>query len=244
MELIRLNESTMHTEFTESAEKPKGVLKVVTGPVADFKPNRNGRTYPRKLWEKVVNSEYVKEMIDSKTLFGEADHPAERTELSLQNVSHSINKLWIDDEKQQVWAEMHILPTPLGEMISNLIDYGSKIGVSSRGAGSVNADGTVNPDDYQFFTFDLVARPSVAAARPDDIVESEENKIADNFKIKVLTESEVKNIIADYRENVSKSEKIVEGFIYNYEGEQKLFKNHFINDLILESVKLNSSENK
>ena len=243
MSLVNLNESTMHTEFTESANKPKGVLKVVTGPVADFKPNRNGRVYPRKLWERVIDSEYVKEMIASKTLFGEADHPAERTELSLQNVSHSINKLWIDDSKEQVWAEMHILPTPLGEMISNLIDYGSKIGVSSRGAGSVNADGTVNPDDYQFFTFYLVERQSVAAARPDDIVESEQN-IIDNCQLKVLTESEVRNIIADYRENVSKNEKIVEGFIYNYEDEQKVFKNHLINDLILESLKLDSNINK
>lgn len=233
MSLIKLNEATLHTEFTESAEKPAGVLKVVTGPVADFKPNRNGRIYPRELWEKVVNSDYVKEMIASKTLFGEADHPAERTELSLQNVSHSINKLWIDDAKQQVWAEMHILPTPLGEMISNLIDYGSKIGVSSRGAGSVRPDGTVNPDDYQFFTFDLVARPSVAAARPD-IVENEELSVEN-----VLTESEIRNIISDYRVNVSKSEKNANEFIYNYDGEQKSFPNHFINDLILESAKLN-----
>ena len=233
MSLIKLNEATMHTEFKESADKPAGVLKVVTGPVADFKPNRNGRTYPRELWEKVINSEYVKEMIASKTLFGEADHPEDRTELSLQNVSHSINKLWIDDAKQQVWAEMHILPTPLGEMISNLIDYGSKIGVSSRGAGSVRPDGTVNPDDYQFFTFDLVARPSVAAARPD-IVESE-----DFPKEQMLTESEIRNIISDYKSAVVPT--LHEGFRYLDGDKECVYNDNVINNLILESAKLNNA---
>lgn len=118
------------------------------------------------------------------------DHPADRNEISLQNISHAIKKLWIDESKQQVWAELHILDTPIGNLISNLIEYGTKVGVSSRGAGEVSPDGVVDPDTYKFFTFDLVCRPSVAAARPA-IVESEE--------VKMLSESELMTILDSYK---------------------------------------------
>ena len=90
------------------------------------------------------------------------DHPEDRNEISLQNVSHAIKKLWIDDNRQEVWAELHILDTPIGNLISNLIEYGTKIGVSSRGAGEVDEEGNVDPESYRFFTFDLVCKPSVS----------------------------------------------------------------------------------
>ena len=67
-----LNEQLTSSLFEEVREnKPSGILKRIKGIVADFKPNRNGRIYPRELWEKVINSEYVKEMMASKCLFGE-----------------------------------------------------------------------------------------------------------------------------------------------------------------------------
>ena len=68
-----LNEQLTLSLFEEvnNEEKPKGILKRIKGIVADFNPNRNGRVYPRELWERVINSEYVKEMMESKCLFGE-----------------------------------------------------------------------------------------------------------------------------------------------------------------------------
>lgn len=187
-----LNEQLRQTLFEDVKSEPKGpgILRRVKGCISDFKKNRNGRVYPRELWENVINSEYVNEMIDSKSLFGEADHPVERNEISIQNISHAINKMWIDDEKEEVWAELDILDTPLGQLVSHLIEYGTKIGVSSRGAGEVTPDGTVDPDTYKFFTIDIVARPSCAAARPS-IVESEE--------VKMLSESELMTILDSYK---------------------------------------------
>lgn len=81
-----LNECQATSLFEEVEEKPRGILKRITGVVADFKPNRNGRVYPRELWEKVINSEYTQEMMNSKCLFGEANHPLtdDRVEIDLR----------------------------------------------------------------------------------------------------------------------------------------------------------------
>ena len=68
-----LVENNVQSLFEEdkNTNKPPRVLKIVRGCVADFKKNRNGRTYPKELWEDVVNSDYVKEMIEDNSLFGE-----------------------------------------------------------------------------------------------------------------------------------------------------------------------------
>lgn len=215
-------------EAVDVEQKNPSVLKTVKGIVADFNPNRNGRVYPRELWEKVINSEYVKEMMASKMLLGEADHPFDdRVEISIKEVSHAINKLWIEGDK--VMAELDILNTPNGEKVATLVDYGSKIGVSSRGAGSVMSDGSVDPNDYQFFTFDIVCRPSVQAAR---ITESEK------VEAKPLTESEIANVIKSYKSIDKKLEESQEGFTYIKEGEEKKISTNIISRLIKESEDL------
>ena len=225
-----LNESMATSLFEEvKDEKPAGILKRIKGIVADFKPNRNGRIYPKELWEKVINSEYVKEMMANKCLFGENNHPldSDRMEIDLNNVSHCIHNLYIEGDN--VIGELDLLPTPAGEIINTLIDYGSKIGVSSRGAGAVNSDGTVDVDSYSFFTFDLVPRPSVAAARPA-LQESEQLPEA-----KILTESEIATIISNYKE----IDKTISGkknsFTYITEGEKKSIKSDLLSRLIEES---------
>jgi len=215
-------------EAVDTEQKSPSVLKTVKGIVADFNPNRNGRVYPRELWEKVINSEYVKEMMASKMLLGEADHPFDdRVEISIKEVSHAINKLWIEGDK--VMAELDILNTPNGEKVATLVDYGSKIGVSSRGAGSVMSDGSVDPNDYQFFTFDIVCRPSVQAAR---ITESEK------VEAKPLTESEIANVIQSYKNMDKKLEESQEGFTYIKEGKEKKISTNIISKLIKESENL------
>ena len=228
-----LNEQLTSSLFEAVEEKPAGILKRIKGIVADFKPNRNGRVYPRELWEKVINSEYVNEMMKSKCLFGESNHPFDdRVEIDLNNVSHAVNKLWIENDA--VMGELDLLPTPAGEIISKLIDYGSSIGVSSRGAGSVNSDGSVDPDDYQFFTFDLVPRPSVAAARPA-IVESEEPK-----DIPTLTEGQIAEIVDSYRNIGTKIQETAKNNAFKYisEGEEKSISTNIISKLIEDSKNL------
>ena len=184
-----LTESTK-SKFKVLEHKPANVLKRIQGVLSDFKSNRNGRIYPRELWENVLNSDYVKEMIESHGLVGELDHPEERLEISLQNVSHVINDMWIEGD--QVLGTIDILPTPSGKIVSELIDYGTDIGISSRGAGSVGPNNVVD-SDYQFVTFDFVARPSCEAARLNMIVESVQPEIDTN------SDDKVKNILEGYK---------------------------------------------
>ena len=190
----------INSSFQILTDKPANVLKRIKGVVSDNKSNRNGRIYPMSLWQNVVNSDYVKEMINNHSLFGEADHPETRLEISLQNVSHAINDLWIEGDK--VLAVIDILPTPMGKIISELLDYGTNIGISSRGAGTVLRDNSVDPDDYQFVTFDFVARPSCEAARLNTILESASIE-AQNTK-----DDEIKNLLEGYKSSLNEDEEI------------------------------------
>ena len=201
-----LTESTK-SKFKVLEHKPANVLKRIQGVLSDFKSNRNGRIYPRELWENVLNSDYVKEMIESHGLVGELDHPEERLEISLQNVSHVINDMWIEGD--QVVGTIDILPTPSGKIVSELLDYGTDIGISSRGAGSVGPNNVVD-SDYQFVTFDFVARPSCEAARLNMIVESVQPEIDTN------SDDKVKNILEGYKTSLK------EDIFKNYYNKQAL----------------------
>ena len=191
-----LIESTK-SKFKTLPNKPKNVLKRIQGVLSDFKSNRNGRIYPRELWENVLNSDYVKEMIESHGLVGALDHTEERLEISVQNVSHVINDMWIEGD--QVLGIIDILPTPSGKIVNELLDYGTDIGISSRGAGSVGA-GNVVDSDYQFVTFDFVARPSCEAARLNTILESVKPEIESN------TDDKVNAILEGYKNNLKEND--------------------------------------
>ena len=187
----------INSNFQILTDKPANVLKRIKGVVSDNKSNRNGRIYPMSLWQNVVNSDYVKEMINNHSLFGEADHPETRLEISLQNVSHAINDLWIEGDK--VMAIIDILPTPMGKIISELLDYGTNIGISSRGAGTVLRDNSVDPDDYQFVTFDFVARPSCEAARLNTILESA------SIEARNTKDDEINNLLESYKSSLNEN---------------------------------------
>lgn len=192
----------INSSFKILKDKPANVLKRIKGVVSDNKSNRNGRIYPIELWKNVVESDYVKEMIDNHSLFGEADHPETRLEISLQNVSHAINDLWIDGDK--VMAIIDILPTPMGKILSELLDYGTNLGISSRGAGTVLSDNTVDPDDYQFVTFDFVARPSCEAARLNTILESA------TIEAKNTKDDEINNLLESYKSGLKESDGVLD----------------------------------
>lgn len=213
-----LIESTK-SKFQVLAQKPANVLKRIKGVLSDFGSNRNGRIYPRELWENVINSDYVKEMINSHGLVGELDHPEERLEISLQEVSHVINDMWIEGD--QVMGIIDILPTPNGKIVNELLDYGTDIGISSRGAGSVGAGNVVDPD-YQFITFDFVARPSCEAARLNTILEGVKVDLENN------SEDKVNKILEGYKSSLSESNGLVskcKKAISNYK--KKLEKSEF-----------------
>jgi len=135
--------------------------------------NRNGRIYPKDVMDKEVNR-YVKEFVEKDRAFGELGHPEGPT-INLDKVSHMITKLEADGNNYVGRAK--ILSTPNGQIVRNLIDDGAKLGVSSRGLGSLEQkDGAqVVKSDFQLATAgDIVADPSAPEAFVEGIMEGVE----------------------------------------------------------------------
>ena len=151
-------------------EKGKHYIGRLEGVAADFfNPTRNGRKYVLRLWKNVQESEDFKEGMDTLTIFGEADHPEDRLETSIKEVAVCLRKFEIRETEGVVWCSFDILDTPNGRIIKELLDYGSKLGVSSRGSGEEiieNGEVIIDPDTYVFICFDVVIMPAVASARP------------------------------------------------------------------------------
>ena len=99
---------------------------------ADIK-NKNGRVYPMEILDKEVKR-YNKEFINEKRAYGELGHPEGPT-INLERASHMITALYPDGKN--FIGEAKILATPMGEIVKTLMDEGAKLGVSSRGMGSL-----------------------------------------------------------------------------------------------------------
>lgn len=173
-------------EYTEKPSTEKGIGHLA-GIGADLKnPTRNGRKYPIELWKNVMNSSDYKEMMDTHTGFCETDHPwVERIDTSLKEVCAVLTNMEIREDEGIVWVEFDILDTPQGRILKTLVDYGCKIGVSSRGLGDEiqrNGETIIDPDTYSFYGFDMVVQPAVKAARPDKVESIKKAKVTDVFK--------------------------------------------------------------
>ena len=167
---------------------------------ADIK-NRNNRMYPMNVLEKEVKR-YNREYIQQKRAFGELGHPDGPT-VNLERVSHLITKLYPDGK--QFVGEAKIMDTPFGKIVKNLIDEGAKLGVSSRGMGSLEPrrDMHVVKDDFYLATAaDIVADPSAPNAFVEGIMEGKE-WIWDNGVVKEVD-------IAKYRAELRKESKRLE----------------------------------
>ena len=135
--------------------------------------NRNGRIYPKDVMDKEVNR-YVKEFVEKDRAFGELGHPDGPT-INLDKVSHLITKL--EEDGDNYMGRAKILSTPNGQIVRNLIDDGAKLGVSSRGLGSLEQKGgaQVVKNDFQLATAaDIVADPSAPEAFVEGIMEGVE----------------------------------------------------------------------
>ena len=135
--------------------------------------NRNGRVYPFKVLEKEVKR-YNKEYVDENRAFGELGHPDGPT-VNLERASHMITSL-TPDSKNFI-GEAKILKTPMGKIVENLMDAGAKLGVSSRGMGSLeqkNGANYVKNDFYLATAADIVADPSAPNAFVQGIMEGKE----------------------------------------------------------------------
>ena len=151
--------------------------------------NRNGRVYPLDVLQKEV-ARYNKELVESKRAFGELGHPEGPT-VNLDRVSHMIEELV--PEGNNIIGKAKILDTPNGKIVKELLNAGAKLGVSSRGMGTLEKRGQTNyvKDDFYLATAgDIVADPSAPKAFVEGIMEGKE-WIWDNG---ILKEAEVAQI--------------------------------------------------
>ena len=160
---------------------------------ADIK-NRNGRVYPMEILTNEVNR-YNEKFIKENRAYGELGHPDGPT-VNLERVSHMVTSLKPDGKN--FIGEAKILKTPMGEIVKNLLNDGARLGVSSRGMGSLKASkregGTqMGQSDFQLATAaDIVADPSAPDAFVNGVMEGVE-WIWDNGVIKAQKIEEYKH---------------------------------------------------
>ena len=175
METVKLfSEAVEEVEYiTEASENGKKNYKIKGVFLqADIK-NRNGRVYPMEILQKEV-SKYNKNFIQQKRAFGELGHPDGPT-VNLERVSHITTSLTPDGKN--FLGEAKIMDTPMGKIVQNLMDEGCKLGVSSRGMGSLdqkNGANYVRDDFYLATAADIVADPSAPNAFVEGIMEGKE----------------------------------------------------------------------
>lgn len=126
--------------------------------------NQNGRVYPKDILEREIQK-YIDGPIKENRALGELDHPDSQI-INLQNVSHTIKRLWWEGDN--VMGEVEILATPAGNILKALFAAGVTVGISSRGMGSVKenmSEGTVEvQDDFELLCWDFVSTPSTHGA--------------------------------------------------------------------------------
>ena len=170
-----ISEEAHDIEFLTEATKDGNKNYFIEGVFMQAeKKNRNGRVYPMEVLQKEAKR-YSESFIKTKRAFGELGHPDGPT-VNLERVSHMIEELVEVDNNFMGRAK--ILDTPYGKIVKSLIDEGAKLGVSSRGMGSLKPrkDGIqeVQGDFYLATAADIVADPSAPDAFVAGIMEGKE----------------------------------------------------------------------
>ena len=141
--------------------------------------NGNGRVYPQAVLMREMKN-YSK-LVEERRALGELDHP-EDSVINLKNASHMVTSVWWD--QKNVMGKVKVLDTPSGQVLRSLVESGVKLGISSRGMGSVkeSAGQTIVEDDFQLICFDFVSEPST----PNAFMMQE----AKNFTVNVFTKAD------------------------------------------------------
>jgi len=148
------------TESEKRFVKEGGMI--LSGPMQKCNTeNGNKRVYPEGVLKREVGR--YKQIVDDNRALGELDHP-DSSIINLANVSHMVTDIWMDD--MTVMGKCKVLDTPAGQILRSLVDAGVKIGISSRGMGSVREQmgQTIVEDDFQLICFDIVSEPSTPGA--------------------------------------------------------------------------------
>tara|TARA_B100001094_G_C18194556_1_gene809703 strand:- start:6926 stop:7561 length:636 start_codon:yes stop_codon:yes gene_type:complete len=184
----------------EKREMSNGVLYLSGRLQTADKKNGNGRVYPFNVLKREI-ANYMKIVEDNRAC-GELDHPDDSV-VNLKNVSHIVTDIWW--EGKDVMGKIKVLDTPSGRILKDLVNAGVKLGISSRGLGSVkeSMSGTVTVEsDFQLICFDMVSEPSTPDAYmlpkgenniTSRLREVKENNINGLFR-KILGESQTRGL--------------------------------------------------
>lgn len=169
----------------ESINKNNGKL-IISGVMQrgstkeDTNFNQNGRSYPLPILKR-ESEKYKKVFIAENRALGELDHP-DSSVVNLANVSHNVLDLWWNGS--DLMGKIEILPTPSGNIAKELLKSGIRLGISSRGMGSVKnlGEGKVEvADDFEIVCWDLVSNPSTQGAFMDHLHEGAKKTKQDKY---------------------------------------------------------------
>lgn len=170
-------------KVNESIENSTNGKLIVTGPVQKAnQKNQNGRVYPKIILEREI-LKYKNTFIKEHRALGELDHP-ESSVVSLGNTSHNVLDAWWEGET--VMAKIEILTTPAGNILKELLKNGIRLGISSRGLGSVKEgkNGSEVQEDFELICWDFVSNPSTHGAfMSESINSSAVNESINNYII-------------------------------------------------------------
>jgi hypothetical protein len=150
-------------QINESLEKNGGRL-IVSGVLQRANAvNQNGRVYPKPVLLR-ESDKYAKTFVIERRALGELDHP-DSTVVNLSNASHNVQKMWWEGD--DLCGTVEILGTPAGNILKELFKSGIRLGISSRGLGSVKEAAqkqVIVQDDFELIAFDFVSNPSTQGA--------------------------------------------------------------------------------
>ena len=168
--------------------------------------NANQRVYPVDEIAQAVET-VNKQLKDGYSVLGELDHPDD-LKINLDRVCHMITDMWMDGPNG--FGKLKILPTPMGQLVTTMLQSGVKLGVSSRGSGNVN-ESSGHVSDFEIVTVDIVAQPSAPNAYPKPVYEGLMNMnkghriiemardAGTNQKVQKYLAEEVKRLIKDLK---------------------------------------------
>ena len=165
-------------QINEAMKENNGKLVVKRGLQRADTKNQNGRVYPREILMR-ESKKYSDGFVKQKRAMGELDHP-ESSVVNLQNVSHNITDMNFNGD--DLVGTVEILTTPSGNILRELFKNGIKLGISSRGMGSVESvnEGETQQvgDDFELIAFDFVSNPSTHGAFLYPMNESVDKNVA------------------------------------------------------------------
>lgn len=172
--MLLITELTEDVQYIEEAKEDGKKKLYIEGIFMQYDtPNKNGRIYSRSIMENEVNR-YIKEVIGNKRAYGELNHPS-GPQINLDRVSHLIETLRMESGGK-VYGKACIVDTPMGNIAKGLLEGGARLGVSTRGLGSLKEgkNGIMEvQNDFRLVTAaDIVADPSAPSAFVNGIMEN------------------------------------------------------------------------